>query len=158
MIYAAIVCLMPAILQHETQFRSTRASARDFDGVFYDTTYTNARFIASPYETWLAFSDTPAADLASDWFRSSSARNKVISSNILLSTSGEIDPVNGKATYRFYNGSYWPLNGKGYGSEGQIDCFTMQMQNQGYRIPSVTFEVSIVLNGSVLCSVRNFQG
>lgn len=113
-------------------FYDFKASARDFDGVFYDTTYTNARFIASPYETWLAFSDTPAADLASDWFRSSSARNKVISSNILLSTSGEIDPVNGKATYRFYNGSYWPLNGKGYGSEGQIDCFTMQMQNQGF--------------------------
>ena len=108
-----------------------RASASDFDGVTYREDYINVRYVPSPYETWLAISDLPTGDLFSDWFRSSSARNKAISSTILLSNYGETDAVNGKAIYRFFSNSYWPLNGKGYGSQGQADCFTKELQNQG---------------------------
>lgn len=97
----------------------------------YKEEYTNVKYIASPYETWLAISNLPAGDIFSDWFRSASARNKVITSTLLLQNYGEIDSVNGKTIYRFYSGSYWPVNGKGYGSEGQTDCFTKELQNKG---------------------------
>ncbi len=108
-----------------------RASARDFDGVTYKEEYTNVRFIPSPYETWLAISDLPTGDLFSDWFRSDSSRNKVVLSTLTLTAYGEIDPVNNKEIFRFYSKSYWPLNSKGYGAEGQRDCVTKTLQNQG---------------------------
>eukprot|EP00794_Sanderia_malayensis_P016720 gene16720-18414_t len=125
-------CTVGVVVELPVTYYDFQASASDFDSISYKEDYVNVKYIPSPYETWLAISDLPTGDPFSDWFRSASNRNKVVLSTLSLTSSGEIDPVNSKKILRYYSGSYWPLNSKGYGTEGQRDCVTNSPQNQGF--------------------------
>ena len=82
-----------------------------------------------------------------------------LSSTLVLSNYGETDSVNGMAIYRFYSSSYWPLNGKGFGAQGQVDCFTKELQNQGYigTIHTLPFRsMNVICRSSLVFSIVGF--
>ena len=46
---------------------------------------------------------------------------------IQLETDGNGNPV-----FRHFNDEFFPVDGRGWGAEGQRDCFTNALRNYGY--------------------------
>ena len=91
------------------------------------------KLIPSPYETWVAKTESaaPKDDPISQWFRSSSSRNIEVPSTIVLSSEGNVDPVNTEKLFTYWSGDYWPVNGKGFTAQGQKDCNGGELLNYG---------------------------
>jgi hypothetical protein len=102
----------------------------DFVGVNYRNDYKNPRYIPSPFGSWLAISLTPSSDSFSKWFRSDTARNRPYEGAIELGKTSELDS-NGGAIFRYYNPQFFPVDGRGFGAEGQRDCYTNALRNYG---------------------------
>ncbi|XP_006823110.2 uncharacterized protein LOC100367144 [Saccoglossus kowalevskii] len=86
-------------------------------------------FVASPYDSWLAISDTPTADTFSDWFRNTDNNIKYDHYFVLPwdDTSGFTDPIN-----IFFSDEYWPMDNLGYRSEGILFDCDSQLRNLGF--------------------------
>ena len=109
-----------------------RFSDIDFTGLgtFSNTTFRNPQYIHSPYGSWLAISNTPASDTFSQWFRSDSARNIHYEEKLELQKQLETDS-NGNTVFRHFNDKFFPVDGRGFGAEGQRDCYTNALRNYG---------------------------
>jgi hypothetical protein len=95
--------------------------------------FKDPRYIFSPFGSWLAVSSLPAGDSFSNWFRGTATNNKEIEASLTLLSQGEQDSANqNRPVFKYWNDNYWPVNGKGYQSQGQRDCTTKALQNQGY--------------------------
>nr|AXL14330.1 mega-thrombospondin [Nematostella vectensis] len=112
-------------------FYDFRYSDVDFVGVSYREIYSGPTYIASPYGSWLAISANPLIDTFSSWFRPDAVRNKGYTDAIELKKTAEID-ANGNPVYRYYNSKFFPVDGKGFGAEGQRDCYTNALRNYGF--------------------------
>ncbi|XP_077978069.1 uncharacterized protein LOC144433608 [Glandiceps talaboti] len=85
-------------------------------------------YVPSPYGSWLSMSKTPTADTFSEWFRNVDD-NYVYEDTFVLpwnETSGVVNPVN-----VYYSDAYWPVDGKGYKAELQLDC-DLRLRNLGF--------------------------
>ncbi|KAK2566269.1 Thrombospondin-4 [Acropora cervicornis] len=102
-------------------------------GTFRNTTFRNPQYIHSPYGSWLAISNTPTSDTFSQWFRSHSARNIHYEEKIELHKQLETDS-NGNAVFRHFNDKFFPVDGRGFGAEGQRDCYTNALRNYGFTV------------------------
>ncbi|XP_074619052.1 uncharacterized protein LOC141877910 isoform X2 [Acropora palmata] len=102
-------------------------------GTFSNTTFRNPQYIHSPYGSWLAISNTPTSDTFSQWFRSHSARNIHYEEKIELHKQLETDS-NGNAVFRHFNDKFFPVDGRGFGAEGQRDCYTNALRNYGFTV------------------------
>ena len=111
----------------------SRAAESDFEGIprNYREMYNRPRYIASPYISWLAVSLTPSGDSFSDWFRSDSLRNQHYKGKLQLTKRREMD-ANGNPVFRYFNDKFFPVDGRGWGAEGQRDCYTNELRNYGY--------------------------
>ena len=112
-----------------------RATDPDFDNVKYnaDRFNINPHHVFSPFGSWLAISSFPTGDSFSNWFRGTAANNKDLQSTLTLLSNGALDSDNGdRKIYKYWSNSYWPVNGKGYQAQGQKDCSTKALQNQGF--------------------------
>lgn len=109
-----------------------RASEDDFVGLQnrYRLKYRNPSYVGSPYGSWLAVSSNPVVDFFSDWFRSESTRNHNYAGVIELKKQHETDS-NGNSVFRYYNDKYFPVDGRGWGAEGQRDCYSNALRNYG---------------------------
>lgn len=105
----------------------SRASEPDFVSVTYEGALPSPRYIASPFESWLFFNGHPEY---SDWFRSVSARNRHYAESLELSRTHELDE-NRKRVYRYFSNEFFPVNGRGFGAEGQRDLVTSVLKNFG---------------------------
>ena len=110
-----------------------RYSDGDFTGLgaFRDDLYRNPQYIHSPFGSWLAISNSPTSDSFSQWFRSDSARNIHYEEKLQLVKKLETDS-NGNPVFRHFNDKFFPVDGRGWGAEGQRDCFTNALRNYGY--------------------------
>ena len=111
----------------------SRFSDVDFTGLgaFSNTTYQNPQYIHSPYGSWLAISNSPSTDSFSQWFRHQSARNIHYQEKLELQKQLETDS-NGNTVFRHFNDKFFPVDGRGFGAEGQRDCNTNALRNYGY--------------------------
>lgn len=87
-------------------------------------------FIKSPYGSWLAKSFPPlTSESFSQWFVTLPPDNFAIETQILVeklnSTPAGPDQINRK-----YVNPFWPVDGRGFRSEGQRDC-NSQLRNRG---------------------------
>jgi len=98
----------------------------------YREMYNNPRYVASPYISWLAISHIPTGDSFSDWFRSESPRNLHYEGKLELKKQLETDS-NGNPVFRHFNDKFFPVDGRGFGAEGQRDCYTNALRNYGYE-------------------------
>ncbi|XP_068721591.1 uncharacterized protein [Montipora capricornis] len=114
-------------------FYDFRAADGDFVGIpsSYREMFKNPRYIASPYGSWLAESSNPAGSSFSDWFRSESQRNLHYEGNLELKKELETDS-NGNPVFRYYNEKFFPVDGRGFGAEGQKDGYTNTLRNYGF--------------------------
>ena len=96
----------------------------------YRVIYENPKYIHSPYGSWLAISNNPPSDSFSDWFRSESARNQHYEGAVELKKQHETDS-NGNSVFRYYEDKFFPVDGQGWGAEGQRDCYTNALRNYG---------------------------
>ncbi|KAL5007409.1 hypothetical protein ScPMuIL_016215 [Solemya velum] len=85
----------------------------DFDGV-NSILVTSPIYIPSPYGAWLAVLNTPTADSFSDWFRYVPGTNEVFEQTVVLELQSGL--------HQYYSDSFFPVDGKGYESQGQTDC------------------------------------
>ena len=110
------------------------AADGDFVGIpsNYRELYNSPRYIASPYTSWLAVSSIPTGDSFSDWFRSESPRNLHYEGKLELKKQLETDS-NGNPVFRHFNEKFFPVDGRGFGAEGQRDCYTNALRNYGYK-------------------------
>ena len=110
-----------------------RAADGDFVGIpsNYREMYNSPRYIASPYTSWLAVSSNPNGDSFSDWFRAESTRNQHYEGKLPLKKQWETD-AKGNPVFRYFNGKFFPVDGRGWGAEGQRDCYTNALRNYGY--------------------------
>ena len=110
------------------------AADGDFVGIpsNYREMYSSPRYIASPYTSWLAVSSIPTGDSFSDWFRSESPRNLHYEGKLELKKQLETDS-NGNPVFRHFNDKFFPVDGRGFGAEGQRDCYTNALRNYGYK-------------------------
>lgn len=99
-------------------------------GIAYREDYKNPEYINSPYGSWLAISNNPTADSFSDWFRSESARNRHYEEVLELKKQHDTDS-NGNALFINYQDKFFPVDGRGWGAEGQRDCYTNALRNYG---------------------------
>lgn len=108
-----------------------RASEEDFVGLVnrYRLKYQNPTYIGSPYGSWLAMSGEMKGSF-SDWFRSESSRNRHYEGVIELKKQLETDS-NGNSVFRYYEDKYFPVDGRGWGAEGQRDCYSNALRNYG---------------------------
>lgn len=83
--------------------------------------------------SWLAISSVPTGDTFSDWFRAESPRNIPYEGKLQLKKQLETDS-NGNAVFRYFNEKFFPVDGRGFGAEGQRDCYTNALRNYGYVI------------------------
>ena len=104
-----------------------RASEAEFVSVKYVGTLPNPKYIASPFESWLSHDGHPEY---SDWFRSDSVRNRHYTESIELSSTHDMDK-NRNRVYRYFSTEFYPVNGRGFGAEGQRDCVTNALTNFG---------------------------
>ncbi|XP_074619049.1 uncharacterized protein LOC141877908 isoform X1 [Acropora palmata] len=102
-------------------------------GTFSNTTFRNPQYIHSPYGSWLAISNTPTSDTFSQWFRSDSARNIHYEEKLELQKQLETDS-NGNTVFRHFNDKFFPVDGRGFGAEGQRDCYTNALRNYGFTV------------------------
>ena len=109
-----------------------RSSDVDFTGIgaFSNTTFRDPQYIHSPYGSWLAISDSPTSDSFSQWFRSVSVRNIHYEEKLELPKLLETDSK-GNPVFRHFNDKFFPVDGRGFGSEGQRDCYTNALRNYG---------------------------
>ena len=123
------VTLMP----FNTCLLPSRFSDGDFTGLdaFRDDLYRNPQYVLSPYGSWLAISNSPTSDSFSDWFRSHSDRNILYGDKLELGIQLETD-AKGNPVFRHFNDEFFPVDGRGWGAEGQRDCFTNALRNYGY--------------------------
>ena len=108
----------------------SRRSHIDFVGVKYEEKYKNPTYVASPFGSWLAISNNPVADSFSKWFLQDSVRNMHYEGSIELRKLFETD-ANGNNIFRHFNAKFFPLDGRGFGAEGQRDCYTNALRNYG---------------------------
>ncbi|XP_066913775.1 uncharacterized protein [Clytia hemisphaerica] len=110
------------------------ATDPDFDNVKYIADkFINPLYIFSPFGSLLAISPHPTGDSFSNWFRGTSPNNKEIPSSLTLLSNGNLDSLNDdRKIFKYWSDSYWPLNGKGFQAQGQKDCTTKALQNQGF--------------------------
>ena len=108
----------------------------DFNGLgaFRDDIYRNPQYVHSPYGSWLSLTNIPSF---SQWFRSVSARNKHYEEKLELAKQLETDS-NGNPVFRYYNDKFFPVDGRGWGAEGQRDCYTNALRNYGYVLGLVS--------------------
>uniref|UniRef100_A0A7M5WYM7 Uncharacterized protein n=1 Tax=Clytia hemisphaerica TaxID=252671 RepID=A0A7M5WYM7_9CNID len=106
----------------------------DFAKSRYTPDIARPKFMASPYETWLANPaiEDPLLDSFSGWFQSITGRNKVVKSTITLSSEGKSDTVNNKDLFTFWDNDFWAVNGRGFTAEGQKDCKGLELINFGF--------------------------
>ncbi|XP_078674361.1 uncharacterized protein LOC144912684 isoform X2 [Branchiostoma floridae x Branchiostoma belcheri] len=87
----------------------------DFDGrrqgELSDPTY-----VVNPFGGYLSMSDDPTLDSFARWFLSVPGDNYVWEKTLVLKQQ------NGSSTYRYTNDDFFPVDGFGYGFEGQRDC------------------------------------
>ncbi|CAH3017812.1 unnamed protein product [Porites evermanni] len=100
-------------------------------GAFSNTTYSNPQYILSPYGSWLAISNSSTTDSFSQWFRSDSLRNRHYQEKLELQKQLETDS-NGNTVFRHYNDKFFPVDGRGFGAQGQRDCNTNALRNYGF--------------------------
>lgn len=114
-------------------FYDFRAADGDFVGIpgNYREMYNNPRYIASPYGSWLAISSDPTRNGFSDWFRSESTRNQHYEGDLELKKQWETDS-DGNPVFRYFNDKFFPVDGRGWGAEGQRDCYTNALRNYGF--------------------------
>ena len=112
---------------------SFRAADGDFVGIpsNYRELYNHPTYIASPYISWLAISSVPTGDTFSDWFRAESPRNIPYEGKLQLKKQLETDS-NGNVVFLYFNEKFYPVDGRGFGAEGQRDCYTNALRNYGY--------------------------
>ena len=110
-----------------------RVADGDFVGIpsNYRETYNSPRYIASPYISWLAVSSNPTGDSFSDWFRAESSRNQHYEGKLQLKKQWEKD-AEGNPVFRYFTDKFFPVDGRGWGAEGQRDCYTNALRNYGY--------------------------
>lgn len=110
-----------------------QSSDVDFTGIgaFGNTTFRDPQYIHSPYGSWLAISDSPTSDSFSQWFRSVSVRNIHYEEKLELPKLLETDSK-GNPVFRHFNDKFFPVDGRGFGSEGQRDCYTNALRNYGF--------------------------
>jgi len=110
-----------------------RAADGDFVGIpsNYREMYNNPRYVASPYISRLAISHIPTGDSFSDWFRSESPRNLHYEGKLELKKQLETDS-NGNPVFRHFDDKFFPVDGRGFGAEGQRDCYTNALRNYGF--------------------------
>ena len=110
-----------------------RAADGDFVGIpsNYREMYNSPRYIASPYTSWLAVSSNPNGDSFSDWFRAESTRNQHYEGKLQLKKQWETD-AKGNPVFQYFNDKFFPVDGRGWGAEGQRDCYTNALRNYGY--------------------------
>ena len=41
---------------------------------------------------------------------------------------------NGNPVFRHFNDKFFPVDGRGFGAEGQKDCYTNALRNYGYAL------------------------
>jgi len=87
--------------------------------------------VLSPYGSWLAISNSPTGDSFSHWFRGYSDRNIHYEDKLELGIQSETD-AKGNPVFRHFNDEFFPVDGRGWGAEGQRDCFTNALRNYGY--------------------------
>ena len=87
----------------------------------------NPTYIASPYGSWLAISSSHSF---SKWFLPDAARNIRYEGTIELKKLVEKDS-SGNNIFRYFNGKFFPVDGQGFGAEGQRDCYTKALRNYG---------------------------
>ena len=130
-----LISLWLICIDLEVNFYHIRATDGDFDNVdFKASQFQKPKYIPSPFETWLSISDPPEASSIADWFRSASSRNLVVESTLKLLYSGDVNGINGKPIYKYWNSKYWVVDGSGFRSQGQVDSETNRLQNQGLVI------------------------
>ncbi|XP_078366394.1 uncharacterized protein LOC144650562 [Oculina patagonica] len=117
----------------DVTFYDFRAADGDFVGIpsNYREMYNSPRYIASPYTSWLAVSSNPTGDSFSDWFRAESLRNQHYEGSLQLKKQWETDS-NGNPVFRYFNDKFFPVDGRGWGAEGQRDCYTNALRNYGF--------------------------
>ena len=128
----------PRFITHGELF-PFRFSDGDFTGLgaFRDDLYLNPQYVHSPYGSWLAVSNNPAADSFSQWFRSESNRNIHYEEKLELGLQLETD-AKGNPVFRHFNDEFFPVDGRGWGAEGQRDCFSNALRNYGYVSSNVS--------------------
>jgi len=117
----------------DVTFYDFRAADGDFVGIpsNYREMYNSPRYIASSYTSWLAVSSNPTGDSFSDWFRAESSRNQHYEGKLQLKKQWETDD-NGNPVFRYFDDKFFPVDGRGWGAEGQRDCYTNALRNYGY--------------------------
>ncbi|KAK3740795.1 hypothetical protein QZH41_010089, partial [Actinostola sp. cb2023] len=121
----------PSYFYLNVTYYDFRFSDTDFVGLNYRNAFKDPTYIASPYGSWLAISVTPKTDSFSSWFRSDPSRNKPYDDILELKNTSDVDS-NGAAVYRYYEPKFFPVDGKGFGAEGQRDCYTNALRNYGF--------------------------
>ena len=126
------VTLSTSIKGYNTCLFPFRFSDGDFTGIgaFRDDVYRNPQYVHSPYGSWLAISNSPTGDSFSQWFRSDSGRNIHYEEKLELGLQFETD-AKGNPVFRHFNDEFFPVDGRGFGAEGQRDCFTNALRNYG---------------------------
>ena len=116
-----------------------RVSEEDFVGLKdrYQPKYTSPEFINSPFGSWLAISKTPSRDAFSDWFRAESPRNRHYEGVLELRKQRQAGS-GGHPVFSHYQEKFFPVDGRGWGAEGQKDCYTSALRNYGYAHHTVT--------------------
>ncbi|XP_078366293.1 uncharacterized protein LOC144650486 [Oculina patagonica] len=100
-------------------------------GAWRNDLYRDPQYVHSPFGSWLAISNNPTGDSFSQWFRSDSVRNIHYDEKLELGIQLETDS-NGNPVFRYFNDKFFPVDGRGFGAEGQRDCFTNALRNYGF--------------------------
>ncbi|XP_052242642.1 uncharacterized protein LOC127852727 [Dreissena polymorpha] len=128
----------PNDVELQVTYYDFRKAHTDFNNLHYPY-ISDAVFVDSPYGAWLQSSTSPATDTFSTWFRKDTVGNinkEVDGKLVLVHQSG-----NNK---KYYSTSFFPVDGKGYGSENQLDC-NLRYHNFGFTSAA---RVGIVYRGS----------
>ncbi|XP_019633561.1 PREDICTED: protein psiS-like [Branchiostoma belcheri] len=87
----------------------------DFDGRRQGD-LSDPTYVVNPFGGYLSMSDDPTLDSFARWFLSVPGDNYIREKTLVLKQQ------NGTNTYRYTNDDFFPVDGFGYGFEGQRDC------------------------------------
>ncbi|XP_066303112.1 uncharacterized protein [Branchiostoma lanceolatum] len=114
----------------------------DFDGrrqgYLSDPTY-----VVNPFGGYLSTSDDPSLDPFARWFVSVPGDNYAREETLVLKQQNDSD------VYRFYSDDFFPVDGFGYGFEGQKDC-NNTLHNFGF---TVAVRAALTYNGNDIITV-----